>query len=65
MAGLLYIVPCLKADQRSNKLIGLRSSTYNPDHRFFLALLLKYLIVKKFTGLLQNDFPMNVRRHSL
>lgn len=53
-----YIVPSLQEDQRSNKLIGLRSSAHDPDHRFFLALLLNVpnreevyrLISERFAG---------------
>jgi hypothetical protein len=52
-----YIVPCLEEDQRSNKLIGLRSSTHNPDHRFFLAMLLNVPNREEVYRLMAERFP--------
>lgn len=52
-----HVLLCLEEAQRTEKLVALRSSTHDPVHRFFLALLLNVPSRAEMYKLIQQRFP--------
>jgi len=52
-----HVLPSLHETQRTEKLVSLRSSTHDPMHRFFLALLLNVPSREQMYKLIQQRFP--------